>query len=101
MKNILVVLVIMFCLVGERSYAQGIVFNNYGYGPVPVMVNVPVAQTVWVQVPVVVQTPVVYYPYYPPGNWPIIYQSSVVVEQPRCFFAPRRYYQNYSHYYYR
>lgn len=101
MKNILLVLMIMFCIMGERTYAQEVMFNNYGYGPVPVVVNIPVVQPVWVQVPVVVQTPVVYYPYYLPGNWPIVNRSVVILETPRCWLAPRRVYQNHGYYQYR
>lgn len=73
----------MFCMAGTRAYANDWVPAPYVYNysqPAPIVVNVPVTQTVWVPVTTVVQQPVVYYPqvvpvvryvYYPwfPGCW--------------------------------
>lgn len=80
MKNILCIVMLMLCLWNDKLYAQNVIYN-YGYGPAPVVVNVPTVQTTWIPVSTVVQHPVVYYPVYVWGNWPIInYQQ---VDQPK------------------
>jgi hypothetical protein len=93
MKNIILGLVLMLCVFGERGFANEVSFYNYGYAPVsPVIVNIPQVQTTWVPVSTVVSQPVVYYTTYVWTNPVVVNPSWGLVEKHRCFMWPPRYY---------
>jgi hypothetical protein len=102
MKRILLALMIMFCMAGTRAYANDWGPYVYTYSqPAPIVINVPVAQTVWVPVTTVVNQPVVYYPSYMWANGGVVNSSWGIIEKHRCLFSPQRYYINYGPYRYR
>lgn len=110
--RICAILLILLSLVNNNAFAQGTAVLSYGYPSyqpyymtpvVPAPYVVPVIATGHYAVPV---TSYQYVPYqYIAGRWVyypenINMQYLVVVERGGCF-APKRYFQNYSHYYYR
>lgn len=88
MKTILLALMIMFCMAGNRSYANEWVsaYYPYVYAPAPVIVNVPTPQTLWVPVTTVIQqpAPVYYYPYV--SYVEVVHQPAPVIQRHRCWW---------------